>query len=90
MDLNLIWDILKKHCGASEGMRENFLAVAPRYVAEKAVLEYRFQGMLGYGGKVWLNNGEHPYVNCYREDENRETLKMIRNANKELQKIKCS
>ncbi|MGG6262947.1 hypothetical protein ACQ4M3_24270 [Leptolyngbya sp. AN03gr2] len=36
------------------------------------VLEYRFQGHLGFGGKFWNSDsrprGQHLYVNCYPED----------------------
>jgi hypothetical protein len=49
--------------------------------------EYRFQGALGFGGKVWLNNGEFPYVTCYPEDLTDEREAMIRSANEALKKL---
>ncbi len=81
--LHQVWDILVKHIGASEGGRKAFLACAAEYGCERT-LEYRFMGTLGFGGKVWLNNGPHPYVNCYREDEAPGRLKLMEIANEEL------
>jgi hypothetical protein len=81
--LSRIWDILVKHAGATEDGREGFLACADEYGRERS-LEYRFQGYLGFGGKVWLNNGPHPYVNCYREDETRSRKHAIKVTNEAL------
>lgn len=48
--------------------------------------EYRFQGALGFGGKLWMVR-DRLYVNCYREDETPERLEMIHKANERLAKL---
>ncbi len=80
--LSQIWDVLVKHAGASEGGREAFIALASDW--GERTLEYRFMGSLGFGGKVWLNNGPHTYVNCYREHETEGRRKLMEIANGEL------
>lgn len=81
--LSQIWDVLVKHAGASEGGREAFLARADEYGRER-MLEYRFIGTLGFGGKVWLNNGPLSYVNCDRGGESEGRRKLMEIANGEL------
>ena len=77
-DANNIWNILVKHCGASERGREDFVAVA----IQGGITEYRFIGGLGFGGKFW---GDRMKVTCYKEDETPLILKAIEEANKELE-----
>lgn len=45
--------------------------------------EYRFQGSLGFGGKVWSSSGR-VYVNCYPEHMTDERRVMIERANERL------
>lgn len=45
--------------------------------------EYRFQGVLGFGGKFW-NDGGPWRVDCYPEDETRERLEAIAGTNQAL------
>jgi hypothetical protein len=45
--------------------------------------EYRFQGAVGFGGKLNFD-GHRLYVTCYREDETPERLKDIDAANAKL------
>ena len=49
--------------------------------------EYRFQGMLGFGGKFWHNNDRF-YVSVYREDETPEIIVMVEEANKQLAELR--
>jgi hypothetical protein len=52
-------------------------------------MEWRFQGLLGFGGKFW---NEYSYgekrpkwrVSCYTEDENPKTDKIIKETNEKL------
>lgn len=83
--LSSIYDILIRCCGASEMEpdRENFVNLAEGY-SERRVLEYRFMGSLGFGGKVWLYNSEAPYVTCYQEDETPARRQAIAKASGEL------
>lgn len=69
----VIWVILVAVCGASPDERDDFIPHAIRGS------EYRFQGKLGFGGKVYIENP--PWVSCYSEDENPERLRMIASAN---------
>ncbi len=79
-----VWDVLEKTCGAHRGIREEFLFHARDAVKSGRMLEFRFQGVLGFGGKVWFNNGSSVYVTCYPEDETRERRAVIKRANAEL------
>ena len=78
---NAIYDILVQDCGAYDGghERESFVA----HQTTEDVIEWRFGGKLGFGGKFWRNAGRI-YVNCYREDETPEMRKMIDKANERL------
>lgn len=79
-DIEAIYDLLVKLCGAPEGFREDFIY---SYSKERPPREWRFQGALGFGGKFWMNTGRW-YVNCYREDETPERRTIIENANQAL------
>ncbi len=73
----VIYGILVAMCGASPWMEENFVYHYP-------AREYRFQGDLGFGGKIYMD----PFrVSCYREDETPERLKMIKDTNRLLSLI---
>lgn len=71
-----IYDILVKECGAYDDAetRSAFRQLFP------GCGEYRFQGSLGFGGKVWASNNR-VWVNCYNEDNTPERLAMIRRTN---------
>lgn len=77
-----VWDILVRTCGAPESMKEDFL-LEIQYGLEE-LREYRFQGSLGFGGKIWFSHQQSFYVTCYKEDETPERLAAIQEANKEL------
>lgn len=84
MNLEEIWEILKRCCGASDHWRDNFIMTAKNHLAEGHSLEYRFRGSLGFGGKVWIEEGREPRVTCYPEDETPARRVMIDAANAEL------
>lgn len=47
--------------------------------------EYRFGMGLGFGGKAWVNDdGTRIYVNQYREDETKESQKIVEAVNEKL------
>ena len=56
-----VYDIVVEECGASFRDRDHFSSHLGNFV------EWRFGGMLGFGGKIWNNNGK-VYVNFYPED----------------------
>jgi len=84
--LRKVWDVLVKHVGAQADGVDFFLSCCAMEYRTGRTMEYRFQGKLGYGGKVWLNNGHDkpPYVNCYQEDETPALKRFMTIANKEL------
>jgi len=79
---NQVWEILVAACGASfEGdMREQFVYHAQR--ESMGPLEFRFQGELGFGGKVYLE--KPPRVAYYPEDQTAERDEMVEAANEKL------
>ncbi len=74
-----IYDILVETCGASESARKQFYAVWP-------CDEFRFQGELGFGGKIRKNN-DKIYVDYYPEDRSDEREMMCAAANYALKRI---
>lgn len=94
-----IYDVLILHAGASSRKREdkgniidwekeNFisshLSISEFSKDTYVCKEWRFCGLLGFGGKYWSGRNK---VDCYREDENKETLKIIEITNEELKKV---
>jgi hypothetical protein len=82
---NKIYDLLIEHAGASESWRDDFLYHQTR----EHVPEYRFQGLLGFGGKFrrnsrWYGKGETWLVDCYPEDRSPERDKLVEATNKAL------
>ncbi len=86
--LDAIYDILIRTCGASDhaDSRCQFVYNAERFSYPRT-FEFRFQGSLGFGGKVWLYNGDYPYVNCYREDQTPKRKKAIAQADQALREL---
>jgi hypothetical protein len=82
-----IWDILVEHAGASpsESPRQQFVFHQTR---SNPGADYRFQGLLSFGGKFWVND-DRWYINCYREDERPERLAIIEKVNGLLAKLKA-
>ena len=82
-----VYDILEE-IGAPSNMKEHFVYVQ----GHEAINEWRFQGLLGFGGKFWnewsyMNNKFEWRVSCYSEDENPKRLGMINHTNKKLKKL---
>ena len=74
--LKTIWCILVDLCEATPEDEESFVESVSSCPFS---LEYRFQGDLGFGGKIYM---EHPpRVSCYKGDETPERLRMIRVTN---------
>lgn len=83
--LGKIYDVLVQHAGARKDSydRKSFIHCALNW-DYRFSFEYRFQGHLMFGGKIWLPLDREPYVSCYREDDSPERLKIIEQANKDL------
>lgn len=82
-----IWDVLVERCQASSLGKPEFESYMLENALSRHPMEYRFQGALGFGGKIWLNTGEFPYVTCYPEDLTDEREAMIRATNEVLKKL---
>ena len=88
VDLDKVWNILVEHCGAREDGREFFLASCKGENSRDMGMEYRFQGILGMGGKVWINQGDAgPYVNYYQEDCSPTREEAVRATNEALENV---
>jgi hypothetical protein len=86
--LGRIYDALAKYAGsnADEYERNAFVRCALDWDYHCAI-EYRFQGRLGFGGKVWLSLEEDPKVSYYPEDETPERKKTAEKINEELRRL---
>lgn len=69
---NAVYDVLVKHAGADDTETEGVYSARTDFVfaqTDKYQPEYRFMGLLGFGGKFWRNGWEDRwYVYCYAED----------------------
>jgi hypothetical protein len=82
-----LWKVIEKHCGAEEGMKNDFIRDAKEALDRRERLEYRFKGLLGFGGKLWLDMDGRARVSCYSEDETPERVATMATANKMLQRL---
>lgn len=82
VDHAAIWAVLVSECGKRDDRldRVEFETHFPE------CREFRFMGALGFGGKVWWNNGRL-YVTCYPENRTPERERMITAANKRLAEL---
>jgi hypothetical protein len=77
------YDILVKHAGAREDERHYF--VRTLLENDVSLLEFRFRGHLGTGGKFKHNGGNPvPYVDCYHEEMTAEKRAIIETTNAAL------
>lgn len=88
---NAVYDILVRECGAADGVsqwgpRARFVYEFSR---EKPTTEWRFQGRLGFGGKLYCDHYEMR-VGCYPEDVTPERNQMIERANSALQQLRAA
>lgn len=80
-----VWITLVVVCGAHRDDHDDFIRLAKQTDS----LEYRFQGSLGFGGKVYVGRHEDdpPRVNCYKENETPKRRKTINDVNQLLAAI---
>lgn len=79
---NSIIDILVEHCGVNANRRKTIIDD----LMWGNLTEYRFQGNLGFGGKLNYNNSKI-YVSYYPEDKTPEKELMVEIANNKLSEI---
>jgi len=84
---NAVWDVLVDcaHASNHEWQREAFVNYA---TGRTEISEYRFQGALGFGGKVRI--GSEWQVTCYSEDANVRREAIIKRTNQALAELKAS
>lgn len=80
-----VYDVLVEEAGADS--REHTKESFARQQAEDHLAEYRFCGLLGFGGKFWRYNGLW-YVNCYRENLDGEAKDIITRTNQRLMELR--
>lgn len=86
MTADEVYDILVKEAGAPEGERADFVQSFGK------TSEWRFQGLLGFGGKFfygssWISGrpiNDKMRINCYLEDKNYTRSLIIDRVNKLL------
>jgi hypothetical protein len=82
-EASLIFDALVDTCGARESRREDFI----HYLSQdQKNHEYRFQGFLGFGGKLY-HQWDELWVGCYPEDMDKVKQSMIHEAHTRIEEI---
>lgn len=84
--LHRIWSILVCDAGASKSnaQRDNF--VRTHMDAKYPCIEFRFQGVFGFGGKFRRYDGKF-YIDMYPEDRTPERIEIARKVNEKLAQI---
>jgi hypothetical protein len=77
-----VYDLLVNIGGANESERDDF--IYHHSESKEGCREWRFIGKLGFGGKYWSASNR---VDCYREDETPERIKLMEELNSELANI---
>lgn len=78
---NAIFTILVEHAGAQEDQRELFVWA----ITLNEAREYRFQGLLGFGGKVYWTTTTAPHISCYEEERTPARVAVIADVNARLE-----
>jgi len=79
-----IWRILKNQCGAHQSLEYSFIDFYRKNYDK--CNEFRFGGILGFGGKLYTNKGK-AYVGCYSEDCDEGRSMLITEVNNKLGEI---
>lgn len=77
---NAVWDILVAECEANVSERDSFV----HYVTHDGI-EYRFQGVFGFGGKF---RPKPMSVDYYPEDQTPERDAIMVTVNRKLKELK--
>jgi hypothetical protein len=84
------WAILVQHAGARAEDIDQFLQACEQIQDRSSgdCLEYRFCGVLGFGGKFWRYQNRL-YITCYPEDETEKRRGVIQKVNQLLEAIRA-
>lgn len=81
---NQVWDLLVTKAGASESDRYAFV----QYLTKPGGFhEYRFMGLLGFGGKFNYSPTQRGYLSCYSEDRDEVRDAIIETVNQDLAEL---
>lgn len=75
------YSILVEQAGASEDLRWEFVRYVLKEAGATIPREWRFQGLLGFGGKFLADHHSMPCVTCYPEDRTPERAAIIDRVN---------
>lgn len=77
-----VWDVIVEKAGARESDREDGV----RYLttASDFAHEFRFIGLLGFGGKVRFSDEHGAWIDCYREDRDEVKDAILSHVNERL------
>lgn len=78
-----VYDILIEYGKAGSSMKNDFIE-AHLSSNDYECFEWRFSGNLGFGGKYRKSRNS---VDCYREDETKERVKIIETINNKLKEL---
>lgn len=87
---NTIYDILVAECGAPSDLLQGDRASFVHYMTSGNAprKEWRFSGLLGFGGKCRINNNHAtPHVDYYREDSTPKRDAMVARANARIEEL---
>jgi len=80
-----IYDILVAQAGAADDEGDRYQFEQSYLDRESGFgLEFRFQGSLGFGGKIRYTPSTGWYIDCYREDESPQRNRVIASVNAAL------
>lgn len=78
-----VYDVLVRLAGASESSRHEFVVLT----AVGGLSEFRFGGLLGFGGKVRYSRSRGFCVSAYPEDMNDQRRQVIESTNAALRSV---
>ncbi|ACL61706.1 hypothetical protein [Methylobacterium nodulans] len=81
-EADAIYTALVEEAGAPDDVYDREMFV--RSAAGVLPLEWRFQGRLGFGGKLYFDGERPPRVDCYPQDRNEEREAIIARTNERL------
>ncbi len=73
------YSILVEHAGAPDNA-DQVATFTGYYLDSRSNAEFRFCGLLGFGGKFWRNDQRY-YISCYPEDRNTNRDRIIGKVN---------
>lgn len=81
-----VYDLLVAEAGATASLNARDSFIGAFCQVEYPTTEYRFQGNLGFGGKLYRSGGRC-WVSCYHENETPERKAVIERVNAELSQL---